>query len=132
MRLMGVDWGGVRIGIAMGDSESGISSPRSALKAMGSLKKDAAQIDILARQEEAEAIAVGIPFSETDPRPARVCLQLVDHLRALGWVVHEVDESLTSVMAHEDLKAMGYSAAQRKSRIDGEAAVRVLLRFFQS
>ncbi len=131
MRVLGVDWGGARIGLALGESEFKIASPRNPLQAAGALKKDAATIRDFAKLEEAERIVVGVPFNEVDDRSARVCLQLVDRLRELGLDVMTVDESLTTEASHADLAEIGFSAAQRKKQVDGESARRILLRYFE-
>lgn len=130
MRVLGVDFGFSRIGIAAGEAELGVFSARPALKASGTLKKDAETIAAKAAAEEVASIVVGHPLdAEGGGRMARICAQLADHLRSLGWTVHMVDESLTSVAAHADLRDAGMKASQRRRFIDGEAAVRILERW---
>lgn len=131
MRLVGVDWGSARIGIAVGELEFGIATARSPIAASGALKKDAIAIGDLAKREEAEQIVVGIPFQDHDDRAARVCFQLVERLKELGWTVHPVNESLTTVASHADLAEEGLTAAQRRRVVDGESARRILLRYFE-
>lgn len=131
MRVLGVDWGGARIGIAVGEVQFKIASPRNPLQATGTLKKDALAIQSQVLLEEAERVVVGVPFNEEDDRAARVCLQLVERLRELGVDVVTVDESLTTEASHTDLAALGLKAAQRKKQVDGESARRILLRYFE-
>ncbi|HZH98095.1 MAG TPA: RuvX/YqgF family protein, partial [Fimbriimonadaceae bacterium] len=64
MRALGVDFGGARIGIAVGESDAGITTARKNLSATGALKSDAAAIANLATSEQAEAIVVGLPLGE--------------------------------------------------------------------
>lgn len=130
MRVLAVDWGGSRIGIAVGESEFGIASPRSSITASGALAKDAALIMQIGRQEEVELVVVGVPVHAENSRMARVCLQLVERLKELGVEVRTVDESLTTEFSHQDLAEQGYTAAQRKHKVDSESAVRIALRFF--
>jgi len=130
MRVLGVDFGFARIGLATGDSDMGVFSPRPALKASGALKKDAEAILVKARQEEAEAVVVGLPLDEQGGgRMARICGQLAEHLRSLGTTVYEVDEAMTSVSAHASMMEAGLKASERRKRVDGEAAVRILERW---
>lgn len=130
MRVLGVDWGSKRIGIAVGDAESGVFSPRPALTASGALKRDAEGISTKAAEEEAEAIVVGLPIAtEGEERMERICRHLASHLQDLGLKVFTVDEALTSVTAHRDLRDAGLKASQRRRHIDGEAAVRILERW---
>ena len=131
MRVLGVDWGGARIGIAVGEAQFKIASPRHPLQATGTLMKDALAIQTQVKLEEAERVVVGVPFNEEDDRAARVCLQLVERLRDLGLDVVTVDESLTTEASHTDLAELGLKAAQRKKQVDGESARRILLRYFE-
>ena len=55
-RLIGIDHGTRRIGVALGDSETGMAFPRPAMKA-GTGAPDA--IHALAREENAERVVVG-------------------------------------------------------------------------
>ena len=130
MRAMGVDFGLKRIGTAFGDTDLRIASPGETVAASGVLKRDAQALDTLARCEEAAVIVVGLPLEDGEPTPmSRVCTQLADRLRELGWDVRTVDESLSSVEAEE---AMPYGrASQRRRRKDGAAACVILERFFE-
>lgn len=131
MRVLGVDWGGARIGLAVGESEFRIATPRPPLRATGTLANDAELISRVAKSEEVERLVVGVPFHEEDSRAARICLTLAERLRDRGWLVETVDESLTTSASHEDLIAAGVSASERKRVIDGESARRILLRWFE-
>jgi putative Holliday junction resolvase len=130
MRVLGVDLGKARIGLAVGESEAGIASPRAALSAIGTLEKDAQAVAAFARRERAEAIVVGVPESE-DGRMAAVCRRFGTLLRSMGFVVYEVDESLTSVEAESAMAEAGLKASERRKKRDGEAACRILLRWME-
>lgn len=131
MRLLGVDFGSKRIGLATGYDDPPIASARRGVLPTGSLKGDARQIWAIAEAEEADLIVLGIPVNEEDERMARVCRKLADELRALGLSVEEVDESLTSVEAEDSLRETGASAAKRRGLKDGEAARIILERFLE-
>lgn len=128
MRVLGVDLGKLRIGIAVGESEFEVATPRPNLKASGTLKKDADAIDSLAKREAVERIIVGLPLNEEDDRMARICGMLAEHLRALGWDVELVNESFSSVQAEEHLRELKGSVRARRK--DGEAAAIILERYF--
>ncbi len=130
MRVLGVDLGRVRIGIAVGETEFAIATPRPALAATGTLAKDAAAIHQIAKSEEVERIVVGQPLNEEDDRMARVCGMLADELQALGWDVALVDESFSSVQAEVSLRESDLKGSQRKRHRDGAAAAIILDRFF--
>lgn len=129
MRILGVDFGSRRIGIALAESEFGIGSARPSLPASGTLAKDAEAIAAVARREQADAVVVGIPENPGDERMSRVCHQLAEKIRALGLTVHTVDESLTTTLAEADLSAQGLKASKIRRQKDGESARRILDRF---
>ena len=128
MRVLAVDLGRLRIGIAVGETEFRVATPRPNLTATGTLKRDAEAISVLAKKEEVERIVVGHPLNEEDERMARVCSQFADLMREHGWHVELVDESFTSVQADENLADL--KGSQRRKRRDGEAAAVILERYF--
>lgn len=130
MRVLGVDLGRIRIGLAVGESEFKVASPRTAIAASGTLAKDAIAIDEVAKREEVDRIVVGQPINEEDERMARVCGMLADSIRALGWHVDLVDESFSSVQAETHLVQSDLRASDRRKRRDGEAAAIILERYF--
>lgn len=141
MRVLAVDWGTRRIGIAVGDSEFGASSPRPHLLALGALVKDARQIVETARKEGADAVLVGIPINPqkggpvdeqiiSDDKMERLCRALAEQIEALGMLVLTADESMTSVRAEEALFNSGQKASQRDRHRDSAAAALLLEGYF--
>ena len=132
MRLLGVDFGFKRIGIAIGESEVGIVTPRSALAARGALKVDAQTLSQLARKEEVDAIVLGLPIEESgeEGRMARICRTLAAHLVDLGEDVHLVDEKYTSIEAEGLLASAGMKPSDWKQHKDSAAAGLILERYF--
>jgi putative holliday junction resolvase len=130
--MLGVDFGGTRIGIAVGESASGITTARKNLPASGTLKRDAEAIRDLAQREEAEAVIVGLPLNEdgSPSKMANICQQLAERIRETGINVFTVDESLSSVEAERYLSGGTLKASQRRKLRDGEAARLILERFF--
>lgn len=134
MRLLGVDFGRKRIGLAVGVTEAGIASPRMRLEATGTLERDAAAIAAKAKSEEADAVVVGVPLLDNPPdggRQQRICRMLAESLESRGLKVYTVDEAMTTVEAESLLRDAGLSAAKRGARRDGEAAARILERFME-
>lgn len=129
MRALAVDFGRVRIGLADGDPTIGLANPRAPLAATGTLAKDAQNIAAAARQIGAELVVLGWPLHD-DKKAARITERLADLIRAEGLEAELVDESLTTVESHDAMREAGLSAAQRKKRVDSEAACRILVRYF--
>lgn len=134
MRLLGVDLGSKRIGIAVGEKEAGVVTPRPALAAVGTLRRDADAVAALARREEADAIVLGLPveLSGEEGRMARVCRTFAGHLADLGLTVHLVDETFTSVAAEAAMRQVDMKASQRRKARDGEAAAQIVERFIHA
>lgn len=132
MRVLGVDFGSKRIGLAVGvDDPFVATSPHPTLEPSGTLSRDAARIVALAGELEVDAVVVGIPFNEQDGRMAGICQRLASAIRELGIEVGEVDESSTSVEAEANLIHLGAKAALRKRMRDGEAARLIVERYFE-
>ncbi len=131
MRLLGVDFGFKRIGLAVGETDYGVVTPRPVLAASGALKTDAEAIARLAKVESVGAVVVGLPIEPCgeEGRMARICRTVAGHLEGHGFAVHLVDERMSSASADSILRDEGLKASQRRKRIDGEAAALILERF---
>ena len=134
MRLLGVDFGFARIGVAVGETAAKIATPRPTMAASGTLKRDAQALHDLACREEVEAIVLGYPLGDEgeEGKMARVVRQLQGHLEALGHRVTLVDESMTSVQAETTMFEAGLKGSERRKRRDGEAACLILQRAMES
>ena len=131
MRVLGVDFGGRRIGIAVGETDHKIATPRPQIEATGTLRLDAANIVAIASKEEAERIIIGTPVVGTEEtKMSRICRMLGAEIEKLGATVEYVDESLTSVLAEEALRTRQWTAATIKKHLDSEAACQILERVF--
>lgn len=132
MRLLGIDFGRQRIGVAVGESILAIATPRQPLKASGKLDADADAIARIAAAEEVDVVVVGVPEmadAGDGGRMQRACRELGVRLGRRGLRVEYVDEALTSLEAEAALRQTGLTAAKRKARLDGEAAARILERY---
>lgn len=133
MRLLGIDFGFKRIGVAVGETDFGIASARPPLVASGSLKRDAETIHQLAIKEQADMVVIGLPLEfEEEGRMSRVCRTLGGHLADKGVRVEFVDETLSSVEAEAALREDDLKASQRRKLRDGEAARLILERFMHA
>lgn len=132
MRALGVDFGSKLIGLAIGESDQQVTTARAPLRASGTLAKDARAIADLARQEEADAVVLGVPINLPDRsnRMEKICNQLADRLREEGLDVRVVDEALTSAESEARLASV-YKRSAQKQLVHGEAARIILERFFK-
>ncbi len=134
MRLMGLDVGDKRIGIALSDEGAVIASPRETLERSGN-RKDIRYMLELARREDVSEIVVGMPFSldgSLGPQAHKVerfveALKAETDIRITTW-----DERLTTVSAERALLEGNVSRAKRKKTIDRVAAALILQGYLDS
>ena len=134
MRILGVDFGFRRIGLAVAESEFGIITPKPAIYATGTLKRDADNLASIAKKEHADRLVVGLPIEEDGiyGKMARVCQTVAEHLREYNLEVHLIDERYSSVQAETALRQEDLKASQRRKLRDGEAARILLERYLES
>lgn len=132
MRVLGIDFGRSRIGVAIGETQHRVTGARPLLRPSGTLERDADAIEAICRTEACDSVVVGVPF-RADGRPgelAKACLQLAEKLRDRGLRVQTVNEAGTTVDAERTLKEAGVRKKSVKRLRDSEAARHILERFF--
>ncbi len=129
--MLGIDFGGKRIGVAVGETEHKVATPRPQIEATGTLRLDAQNIFALATKEGTSTVIIGTPMVGTEEtKMSRICRMLGAEIEKLGGTVEYVDESLTSVRAEEALQTQQWTAATIKKHLDSEAACQILERYF--
>jgi putative Holliday junction resolvase len=130
-RVLGVDLGARRIGLACSDPTGTLASPLTVLERSGDPARDHAAIVDAARESEAERIVVGMPLSldGSDGPAARAARLEVEALATaagpdLPVTVH--DERLTTVTADRNLASAGVRRRDRRRMIDAAAAAVML------
>lgn len=131
MRVMGIDLGARRIGLAISDEGGRLATPAGTLERSGDRASDHARLAAAAAELGAEEVVVGLPLSLSGGvgPAARSALDEVEELRAaLGVPVHTQDERFTTVTAARALRETGRPRRRRTARgaVD-EAAAAVLL-----
>lgn len=122
MRLLGLDYGSARIGIALGDTESRIASPWQVLPNTGDEKVFETLAELLKR-EQAQGFVVGVPrlLSDTSIQTAQAAeiRGFIRDLKERGWAVFEQDETWSTKTAANQQKERG----QKGKRDDLAASV---------
>lgn len=129
MRILALDVGEVRVGVAVCDALETAAFPVGTLRRAGSLKRDVAATAALVAEQEADAVLVGLPLSlngEVGPQAQRVQGFAKALGRAVPVPISFWDESLSSVEADELMIAQGVSRARRRANIDQMAAALIL------
>ena len=125
MRILALDVGDVRIGVAVSDELELGAYPLVTLKRLGTLKKDVLLVSEVVVEQEADLVLVGLPTSLDggEGPQARLTRGFGEALgRALAVPLAFWDESLTSVEAEERLIGLDYSRDKRRKLIDQWAA----------
>ncbi len=128
MRIMGVDYGDARTGIAMSDLLCSIVGTTTVIHSRNS-EKTIEQILQLIRQNDVTEIVMGLPKNMDGSEGARaeLCRQFAARLEAAsGLPVHLWDERRTTVEAHYILSEHNYHGKKRKNTVDAVAASLIL------
>ena len=130
LRILGLDVGARRIGVAVTDELGLYAHPLTVLPRQGT-KKDVVRIRALCAEQRTDHVVVGIPTEpdgEEGHRAARVRV-LLAALAESGLRVEECDEQYSNVEAEEVLLEADLSRARRKQVIDRAAAAVILDRW---
>jgi putative Holliday junction resolvase len=132
MRILAIDLGAKRVGLALAEAESRFAYPLTTL-ARGAREKLFEDLGRIVRDNDVGEIVVGLPLaldgSETlGSRQARNFVCSLKRRLALPVVL--VNEALTSEAAKDDLVAAGRKGASLKAVLDQQAAVHILQTYF--
>ena len=126
MRILGIDWGEARLGLAVSDETQTLASPYKVVpndgQALAAVIRVAADIG-------AVEIVVGLPLTlagEEGPTAADVRAFAADLQGVVAVPVKLVDERLTTKVAEQKLRAAGRRAAEIKKAADASAAALIL------
>ncbi|MFL6243450.1 MAG: Holliday junction resolvase RuvX [Acidimicrobiia bacterium] len=136
-RVLGVDLGSRRIGLALSDPGGRVATPHGLIERSGDPAADHRTILAHAREAGASRVVVGLPLSLSgDVGPAaRAVLGEVEALRALaaGAVTVEThDERLTTVIAERGMRDAQVPRRARRRHVDSAAAAVMLQSYLEA
>ncbi len=133
-RILGIDYGSKRIGIALSDPlkiiAKGLTVVQNSSRAIGEIKRLAAEHDV-------ELIVVGMPLNLKGEKGTKA-VEVIKFIRELehktGLRVIEWDERFTSATAHQTLLEMRVTKKGRRSKetIDEMASALILQGYLDS
>ncbi len=129
MRVLGIDLGSKRIGIATSDRSGTIATPYTVLLRCGSMGGDHRNIAKMVVEEEAQAVIVGLPLNMDGSEGKAAQAARVEAARmatVVGVPVHVHDERLTTVEADRVLMEQKMNAQARRRVVDKVAAAVML------
>lgn len=128
MKIMSIDYGDVRTGVAISDIRGILASPLCVIKESYQPKLVDKIIELII-ENKAEKIVIGLPRNMDGTYGYRC-----DECKSLGEAIAEKsdvkivfeDERLTTVMAHNILSDNNVRGAKRKQTVDAVSAVMIL------
>lgn len=133
-RVAGVDFGMVRIGVALSNPERTVASPFESYN-LRSPKLDAEWFQRLAEEEDVRLIVVGLPLyldGKESPKSAQARRFAAWLHEATGLPVELFDERFTTVEAEHILQDAGLTSRRRKRRRDMLAAQIMLTGYLEA
>jgi len=131
MRVLGIDYGERRIGLALSDPTGTLATPLPTLKRRAGKRPPIKAMEEIIQARDVEALVMGLPLTlegeESDwTRTVREVGSALS--QRTGLQVHYVDERLTSVRAERAVRSLGLPKNKReqKERVDAAAAVLIL------
>lgn len=131
-RILGIDLGKARIGVAVSDELGMLAHPLETVQASGDAVRRVAE---LAREKNAERVVVGLPrhMNGAVGASANDALAFAEKLRAMvSCEVITWDERLTTTAANRALRASGRKVRNSRGVIDQVAAQMILQGYLDS
>lgn len=128
MRIMAIDYGDARTGLAVCDKSELLASPAGVISEWNR-EKLLDRLAEAAKEQQAELIVLGYPrnMDGSAGERAQKCEQLAGELRErTGLEVVLWDERRTTVAAHDILNVTDVRGKRRKQVVDAVAAVLIL------
>ncbi len=127
-RILGLDLGDVRIGVAISDPDRRLALPLGTVQ-VGRPPGEMRAVADLVGEHDVTLVVIGEPVSLDGERRARAthAANFADALRAMltvPVVLH--DERFSTVEAERSLRAAGVTGARRRSVVDAAAAQVIL------
>jgi len=134
MRILGLDMGTRRIGVALSDALGLTAQPLTVL-VRTTPPEDLAAVETMVAHHHVDAVVVGLPLTlrgQRGPQAQQVMAFAETLRRRLSVPIHLVDERLTTVQGTRALIEMGTRRRVRRQTIDRVAAQLILQQFLES
>ena len=130
MRVMAIDYGDARTGVAVSDLTATLCGDAFTIQEWDPARL-AARIAREAREREVGRLVLGLPrnMDGSEGFQAQKVRQFMEKLQEAGLPVAFQDERLSTVSAHEALIAGGMRREERKGTVDKVAAAVILQQY---
>lgn len=128
-RLLAIDYGERRVGLALSDPEGIIASPAGFIVRRAGKRPPVAELVRRAAELEARGFVLGLPLDDQGdetPRSTEVRAVAAELEKRTGLPTRLVDERYTTAAALRAVREMGGSTRGRKGDVDSLAATMLL------
>ena len=130
MRILGIDYGEARVGIAITDQLNITVQGLETIQRNGSDKVILRRLDEIFEKYEVDTIVVGMPLNMngTMSERAKITEQFVHKLKCKynKMEIHTIDERLTTVEAHKTMNFLDINKNKKRDIVDTISAVYIL------
>ncbi|MBQ9266719.1 MAG: Holliday junction resolvase RuvX [Clostridia bacterium] len=129
MRVLGIDYGDVRTGLAISDPLMFTAQGLESVKHGNNEKMLLHRIGEIIKEYSVELIVIGFPLNMNATKGPRVekTEKFIEKLeKTFGLKVEKIDERLTTVSAHRTMTELGVSKDKKKNLVDTIAATYIL------
>ena len=131
MRILGIDYGDARVGIAITDKLNITAQGLETIQRNGSDKTVLKRLDeIFKIYDDVDTIVIGLPLNMngTMSKRAETTLEFIHKLKCKynKITIDYIDERLTTVSAHKTMNLLGINKHKKKNIVDTISAVYIL------
>ena len=133
-RVLGIDYGERRIGLALSDPLGIIAKPLKVIDRKTTPDYKSAIIEIIDEKEVVEII-IGLPITMKGDysEQTKTVQKFIDEISGICNIpVTEIDERFSSIAAKKSLHEQGVKTGHEKGRVDETAAAIILQEFLDS
>ena len=127
-KILGIDYGDVRVGLAITDSTNTIATGLDTLVIQGNQDVLIKKLEEILSENDISTIVIGYPknMDGTISKKAVEIDKLIEKLEKLGVPVKKWDERLTTVMAYGTMRQLGIKQKEKNKFADKLAATTIL------
>ena len=128
MRILGIDYGQMRVGIAISDPLNITAQGLETIHCNGSDKYILKKIDEYLEKYEIGTIVIGMPFNMNGTKSERTKAteNFLHKLKYNNLQIIAIDERLTTVAAHKTMNFLDVNKNKKKNIVDTISAVYIL------
>ena len=129
MKIMGLDYGEARTGVALSDELGMMAHGLESIEHKGNDKKLLERICEIIKANKVSKIVIGYPLNMNatkGPRVEKTDAFIKKLEKETGLPVEKIDERLTTVAAHKTMTLLGVSSEKKKKIVDTISAEYIL------